>query len=82
MRSQKSIEKRLFEVAHTDDPCRYAVYACVKIVEGKEGAVKRVAAYDFLGDLARFVVEKHDMVAVPAHTARNVQRDVVCEEQH
>ncbi len=44
-------------------------------------AVERISADNFLGDGLQVIVERHHMVAIPAHAAADVQENLIQVEQ-
>ena len=68
-------------VARADHPGRHAVDAGVEKVEADVHAAEEVAAHNLLGDRLQIVGEDHDVIAVPADAAADVQQDLVEIEQ-
>ena len=59
-----------------------AVDAGVEEVEADVRAAEEVAAHELLADRREVVVEHHDVIAVPADAAADVQQDLRHEHQH
>ena len=76
-RLEQGEQERLEHVPRADDPGGHAVDAGVEEVEADVDAVEVVAADDLLRDRLQLVGEGHDVVAVPAHAAADVQQDLV-----
>ena len=68
--------------AGADDPGRHAVDAGVEEVEADVHAAEVVAADQLLRDRLELVGEDHDVVAVPADAAADVQQDLVEVLEH
>ena len=78
---QERGEEGLEHVAHADHPRGDAVDRRVEVVEREDHAV-RAGEGDLARDVGEHVVLAQDVVRVPAHGARDVERDLVGEEQH
>ena len=81
MRDEQRIQKGLLDVARPDDPGRYAVDGSVKIIRADDDAVQRIAGHDLTAHFLQRIIQRDDMVTVPPHAARQVQRYLIAEQQ-
>ena len=70
-------QKRLLSIAGTDNPGCDAVDGGVEEVKADEHLVQCIVADDLLHDLLEFVLKNNDVVGIPAHSAGDVERDLV-----
>ena len=78
-RNEHRLEELLLHVAHAEHPRRDAVDGRVEVVE-RDDEVLRAHLDDFLRAGAEVVVLADDVVGIPAHGARDVERDLA--ERH
>ena len=76
------LEQRLERIARADHPRGDAVDAGVEVVQPDVRPLEEVAAHELLRDGVQVVAEDHDVVAVPADAAADVQQDLGMEQQH
>ena len=75
-------QQRLAHVARADDPRGDAVDAGVKVIQADAHAAGVAAPDDLLRDGLQVVGEGDHVVAVPAHAAADVQRDLRQVAEH
>ena len=75
-RFEKRDEQGLEGATGADDPGGDAVDAGVEVVEADVSAGEEIAADQFLHDGLGRVVEKHDVIAIPADAAADVENDL------
>ena len=76
------MQQRLEHGPRADHPGGHAVDAGVEEVEPDVDAAEVVAPDQLLRDRLQLVGEDHDVVAVPAHAAADVQQDLVQVQEH
>ncbi len=55
--------------------------ARIKVIQAQVHAWQKSPAHDLLRDGQQFVAERHDMIAVPTHTAADMQQQFVNPEK-
>ena len=80
-RRERCEEQSLLHAACTDDPCRNTVDGCIKEVETDVNTTLKAAPQNLLSDILELVVEDNNMVAVPSDRARNMEQDIIEEEE-
>ncbi len=81
-RLQERDEQCLEHRARPDHPGGHAVNARVEVIQADVNAILIAAAHDLLREGDQFLVERHHMIAVPAHAAADVEEHLVKEGEY